>query len=54
MDIVKEISRLREMVDEYYSNTEPHSKMESDLYLQIDNQINNIQGELMSFLVKGR
>lgn len=52
--LVDEIRKLREMINEYYSNTEPHNLTESDLYLQIDNQINLIQGEVMSLIVKGR
>lgn len=40
--MIEELKKLHDMIDEYYSNTEPHSPMESDLYLQIDLQYNRI------------
>lgn len=50
--IVDDIKRLREMVDEFYELT-TRKKIESDLYLEINNQINKILGEAMSLIVKG-
>ncbi len=50
--IVEEIRKLRDMLDEFYQQS-PRSKVESDIYLEIDEQINKIQGMTMSAIVKG-
>lgn len=52
--IIEELKRLREMIDDYYSMTEPHSKIEGREYLEIDNQINKIQGMVMSLILTGK
>lgn len=50
--IVEEIRKLRDMMDEFYQQS-PRSKTESDIYLEIDEEINKIQGMVMSAIVKG-
>lgn len=52
-NVVSEIRTLREMVDEFYELS-TRSKVESDCYLQIDNQINKIQGMTMSLALTGK
>ena len=49
--LVEEIRKLREMIDEFYSLT-TRSKIESNIYLEIDEQINKIQGMTMSAIVR--
>lgn len=49
--IIEEIKKLREMIDEFYELT-TRSKIESNLYLEIDAQVNRVQGEAMSLIVK--
>lgn len=51
--IVEEIRKLRDMIDEFYQQS-PRSKIESDIYLEIDEQINKVQGLAMSLVVKGK
>ena len=51
--IVEEIRKLRDMLDEFYQQS-PRSKNESNLYLEIDEQVNKIQGMAMSLIVKGK
>lgn len=51
--IVEEIRKLRDMIDEFYQQS-PRSKTESDIYLEIDEEINKIQGLAMSLVVKGK
>lgn len=47
--ILQDLHVLRELVDDYYSYTEPHSKVESDIFLtiqeQIDVIIDDVKGE---------
>ena len=50
--IVEEIRKLRDLIDEFYEQG-PRSKNESNLYLEIDEQVNKIQGMVMSAIVKG-
>jgi len=51
MELVEEIKKLRDMMDEFYELT-TRSKYESNLYLEIDEQINKIMGIAMSEAVK--
>ena len=51
--IVDEIRKLREMIDEFYQ-LGPRKREESNLYLEIDEEINKIQGLAMSLVVKGK
>ena len=51
--MIEEIRKLREMMDEFYQQS-PRSQIESDIYLEIDEQINKVQGMAMSLIVKGK
>lgn len=37
---------LREVLNELYDNSEPHTKMQSDLFLQVDDRITELQKEV--------
>lgn len=50
--ILDKLTELRELVDDFYE-LGPRKRAESDVYLQIDNKINEIKGLVMSAIVKG-
>ena len=50
--IIEELTELRHLIDDLYE-LGPRSKTESNIYLEIDNQINKIKGLVMSAIVKG-
>lgn len=52
MDLLEEVKKLRELIDEWYSNTEPHNRYDSDMYLEADSRLNAIQGCGMDLLLK--
>lgn len=52
--IVEEIKQLRALIDEWYSNTEPHNRYDSDMYLECNERTNKILGEAMSLVLKGK
>lgn len=52
MNLLDEVKKLRELIDEWYSNTEPHNRYDSDMYLEADNRLNAIQGYGMDLLLK--
>lgn len=51
MELIEAIRELRGMMDEFYEMS-TRSKMESNMYLDINEQINKVQGLAMSTIVK--
>ena len=46
IEIRQHLSQLREGLDEFYSNSSPNSKVQSDLFLRLNQDIDNLQDEL--------
>lgn len=51
MELIEAIKHLRELMDEFYELS-TRSKVESNIYLEIDEQINKVLGLAMSEIVK--
>lgn len=46
VEIRQHLSQLRAGIDEFYSNSSPNSKVQSDLFLKLNKDIDNLQDEL--------
>lgn len=52
MDLVEHIRKMREFIDDIYDTTEPHTKYESDCFLELNTITNEILGEAMALSLK--
>ena len=50
MDMHGQLSKIRELVDELYDNTQPHSPTNSMLFLEINQVIDDTQRECKQYI----